>query len=81
MSVTKKIGSSIPIAILGGRAKSKIGTLKEPIAPPKPDLETETASTEIIAKIQKYSEEFTITSKPFIDDIFTIFIGYELYFV
>jgi len=32
-------------------------------------LEIETASTEIIAKIQKYSEEFTITSKPFIDDI------------
>jgi hypothetical protein len=55
---------------LGGRTKIRIGTLNEPIAPPKPALEMETASTASTAINQKYSGEFSKISKPFIDDIY-----------
>ena len=45
-SVTKNRGSSTPSASFGGRTKIRIGTLNEPIAPPKLAFEMETASTE-----------------------------------
>jgi hypothetical protein len=69
-SVTRKRGSSTPIASFGGRANSRIGTLNEPKAPPKPALEMETASTASTAKNQKYSGEVSNISKPFIDGIY-----------
>ncbi len=66
ISVTKKSGSNTPIACLGGRTKIRIGTLKDPKAPPNPALEMETASTESTARNQKYSGEVSNISKAFI---------------
>ena len=74
MSVTKKRGNNTPRAIFGGRTNNKIGTLKDPIAPPNPDFEIETARTEITATIQKNRGECSKISNPFIVSIFYFII-------
>ena len=69
------------VASFGGRANSRIGTLKDPMAPPKPALEMETASTASTAKNQKYSGEVSNISKLFIDDIYISSTRGKLFFL
>ena len=68
-SVIKNKGSRILSAILGGKTKRSSGKLREPKAPPNPDLEIVTANTASPAIIQKNSGEDAKISKPSMDFI------------
>ena len=72
MSVSKNRGNNTPSASFGGRTNNIIGTLKDPIAPPKPDFEIDTARTATTEIIQKNRGEFSNISNPFIVDIFCL---------
>jgi hypothetical protein len=68
-SVIKNKGSKTPRAILGGKTKRSSGKLRDPKAPPKPDLEMVTANTASPAMTQKNTGEDTKISKPSIEVI------------